>query len=399
MIINKIRTLQLKAFPRVLWVELQTDTGLVGLGETMPKPGASRVMLHETLSSFLLGQDPLQIEWIWNNIFRAINTHGWAGTEIRTLSAIDIALWDIFGQYTNQPIYQLLGGKVRDNIKVYNTCAGADQAVWLKDAGRLAQELLADGVDVMKLWPFDVFSRPPYLGHYLTPEDIDTGLDTIRQIKGAVGERMRIAVDGHGRYHLPTAKMLARALQPFDILWYEDMTMNENAPALRELKEASGSISLAVSERLFTRRQMRDVLERQACDLVIADPSWMGGITETRKLANMAETYELPFAPHNCGGPVLHLVCTALSAHLPNLWLMETVRSFYNGWFKEVITGLPEIRDGFSALPEGPGLGARLRPEVWQREDATVDVTELGQKRDPEALVYIQSGYGIPWRH
>jgi len=113
----------------------------------------------------------------------------------------------------------------------------------------------------------------------------------------------------------------------------------------------------------------------------------------------MAETYELPFAPHNCGGPVLHLVCTALSAHLPNLWLMETVRSFYNGWFKEVITGLPEIRDGFSALPEGPGLGARLRPEVWQREDATVDVTELGQKRDPEALVYIQSGYGIPWRH
>jgi L-alanine-DL-glutamate epimerase-like enolase superfamily enzyme len=259
--------------------------------------------------------------------------------------------------------------------------------------------LLADGIDVMKLWPFDEFSAPPYLGHYLTAEDIDKGLDTIRQIKSVVGERMRVAIDGHGRYQLTTAKMLARALQPYNILWYEDMTLNENAPALRELKEASGSICLAVSERLFTRRQLRDVLERRACDFVIADPSWMGGITEARKLANMAETYEIPFAPHNCGGPVLHLVCTALSAHLPNLWLMETVRSFYDGWFKEVVTDLPDIRAGFSALPEGPGLGARLRPEVWQRDDATIDVTEIGQTRDPEALVYIQSGYGNPWRH
>ena len=125
----------------------------------------------------------------------------------------------------------------------------------------------------------------------------------------------------------------------------------------------------------------------------------MGGFTESVKVAHMAETYEVPFAPHNCGGPILHVACAHLSANLVNLWLMETVRSFYKGFFKDIAIGLPIIKDGFCSLPEGVGLGASLKPEVWEREDALVEVTELGQQKDPEATVYTQSGYGDPWRH
>jgi galactonate dehydratase len=155
--IISIETLQVPEHPHLLWVQIHTDQGVTGLGETFPRPSSSRRIIHDLFADMLIGRNPLEIEKIYTDIFQAIHYHGYAGAEMRALSAIDIALWDIFGKVTNQPIYQLLGGKCRDQIPVYNTCVSHgkynDREMFLENPGKLAEDLLKDGIKAMKIWP------------------------------------------------------------------------------------------------------------------------------------------------------------------------------------------------------------------------------------------------------
>jgi len=213
--ITAIESLQWAEYPRLMVVRVHTDTGLIGLGETVDKIPGSKGALHGTIAPLVLGQDPLDIEGVWRFVMDNIMYHGYAGAETRALSALEVALWDLMGKHYNAPLYHLLGGKTRERIPTYNTCIGfgpvQDYAAWHDDAGALAKSLLADGVKAMKIWPFDQFSESSF-GQYISLADVERGLRPIQQIRDAVGTEMEIGIECHFRWNRVSIERIARAL-------------------------------------------------------------------------------------------------------------------------------------------------------------------------------------------
>jgi len=396
--ITRIETIRVGEHPNLLWLQLHTDDGLVGLGETYYVPGAVAAVVHDIAAPVLLGADPIDIERHWHALFHITNYFGYAGAEMRALSAIDIALWDIVGQATGQPIYNLLGGRVRDRIRTYNTCASYggvdDYNAFLERADDLAESLLGEGITAMKIWPFDQFASPAApqreapsfsrhvpadyytVGPHITPEDVERGLEPIRKIRQRVGNRMEIAIELHSRWSLPAAIRIAKALEPYDVLWFEDALTPDPVDDLARIVQET-RVPVCVSERLFTRYAFRQVLERKAAHIVMPDIIWTGGISEGKKIAAMAEAYHLPIAPHDCTGPVNVFACLHLCASCPNAMLMESVRAFNRAYSAALVDTSLDVREGHIHFPTAPGLGTRLRPSVRERADATVQVSSL----------------------
>ena len=357
---------------RWLWVRIHTDAGLVGLGETYPHPDAESAIVHEALAPVLLGRDPLAIDRLWADMFQAISYSGWAGAEMRAISAVDIALWDLAGKAVNTPIYQLLGGPSRESIRTYNTCY--DHIDFLTEPVKLARDLAHSGIHAMKIWPFDPVARETR-GQYITPAQMRQGIEPLRLIREELGDSMDVAMEFHGYWSLPCAIEIAHALEPYSPMWLEEMLPQDNLAAYAELARAT-RLPLCLSERLMTRWGFREILENRAARIIMPDISWCGGISEARKIAAMAETYYLPVAPHNCGGPVLHAASAHLSANLTNLHILETVRRHYLDEYRGIVTKTLPVVDGALPLPPGPGLGVELDPSVLTRPDATVHRTE-----------------------
>ncbi|MFN9456296.1 MAG: mandelate racemase/muconate lactonizing enzyme family protein [Acidobacteriota bacterium] len=349
-----------------LWVLIHTDTGLSGLGETYPHPAAEEAVVHSSLAPRLLGQDPSRIDRLWASMFDAISYSGWAGAEMRAISAIDMALWDLAGKAAGLPVYQLLGGASRDRIRTYNTCY--DHLSFLTEPVELAASLLAEGISAMKIWPLDPVAKETG-GHSISAEQLRRGLEPLRLIKKELGDRMDVAMEFHGYWNLPCAIRIARACEEYEPMWLEEMLPQDNLAAYRELASAT-RLPLTISERLMTRWQYRELLGNQAARTVMPDISWVGGISEARKIANMAETWYLPVAPHNCGGPVLHAASLHLAANLTNLQIVESVRRHYADEYRELVGPLPAPQEGHFALPAGPGLGISLNPALFARPDA-----------------------------
>jgi galactonate dehydratase len=388
-----------QALPNNLWVRIYTDNGLVGLGETYYLPRAVAAVVHGAYAPLLIGRDALDIENHWNNLFSLVNFFGFAGAEMRALSTIDLALWDLAGQHLGQPIYNLLGGRSRDRIGIYNTCVSygkyADWEMVLKgQAGELAQDLLRQGVRAMKIWPFDQFGptlagpdkpREPVvmgggttaagvLGHSITNEELKAGVGAVESIRRAVGDQMSIAIEGHARWDLPTATRIARALEPYDIMWLEEIMPPDNPEAYRRLKQAT-KIPLCQSERVFTRFGFRPWIEQHAADIIMPDLSWGGGLTEGRKIASLADTHYLPVTCHDTIGPVALWAAVHLMLHIPNALIMETVRGYLDGWYNDVVTDRIPVSDGHISVPAKPGLGTKLRPDLTDRVNARVEET------------------------
>lgn len=372
--ITAIETLQWAEYPRLLVVRVHTDTGLVGLGETVDKVHGSKGALHGTIAPLVLGQNPLDIEGIWRFVFDNIMYHGYAGAELRALSAVEVALWDILGKAYGAPLYHLLGGRVRDSVPTYNTCIGHgavdDYALWSADsgrnAGRLAQSLLDDGVNAMKIWPFDPFSERT-LGQHISRREIESGLGAVRAIRDAVGDQMDIGIECHFRWNRASIEKIARALEPYDILFLEDVLPAVNVDEIREVTRRT-SIPIIGSELLMTRWQLREWLEKHASQIIMTDPVWNGGIAETRKIANMAEAFGVPLVLHNVAGPICQAACLHLAAHIPNLFYMESVRAFYRTYFPLLSEYAPTPNaDSTFDLPSGPGLGVSLRDDAVKR--------------------------------
>lgn len=324
---------------------------------------------------------------------------GAMGAEMRAISALDLALWDILGQATGQPLYTLLGGRSRDRVPVYNTCVGAgpylDLDAWMNGrAGELAEELLADGITAMKIWPFDQFgpgiggpqsgSQPMSIwgtptaagtrGLGISNDNLRAGVRIIEDIREAVGDRMQIAIEGHCRWDLPSAIKIARAVEPFDIMWLEEIMPSDNVDAFVRLR-AETSVPLCQSERLFTRFGYRQWIEHGATDVVMFDVSWGGGLTEARKVAAMADTAMLPFTCHDTIGPVALWASAHLLMSVPNGLIMEVVRGYLAGWYRDVLEDPILLENGSLALTERPGLGTRFREELLSRPKARVDST------------------------
>ena len=356
-----------------LWVRLHTDEGLIGLGETYPAADAAEAVIYESFAPLLLGADPREIERLWQAMFLQVSYHGWAGAEMRALSAIDIALWDLLGKITNQPIYQLLGGKVRDRIRTYNTCYD-HYFDFNTDADKLAESLLAEGITAMKIWPFDATALRNR-GEYITPQELADCLTPVKKIRDTVGDRMEIAMEFHGYWNLPSAVKIARALEPYNVLWLEEMLPQDNPAAYKLLKQET-NIPLSLSERLMTRFHFREVIEQGIAQIINPDACWGGGITEIHKLVSYADTHYLPVAFHNCGGPVLHFASLHLAASAHNLYILESVRRHYQEEYMGLITNLDSgvAREGWLPIPaaDAPGLGIELDESVFTRPDVVV---------------------------
>lgn len=384
--ITSIETLRPKEHPNVLWVLVHTDEGISGLGETFFGAASAEAYIHEWAVQKLIGKNPLDIDRISKDLVGYLGFRS-SGAETRGNSAIDIALWDIFGKVTQQPIYQLLGGKCRETIRTYNTCAGAgyvresrqqsvnnwgihagkssrydDLYSFLNCADELAQDLLESGITAMKIWPFDPYAEASD-GLYLSRPDMQKGLEPFRKIRNAVGDKMDIMVEFHSLWTLPPAIQIADALQEFDTFWHEDPMKMDSLTSFKRYADRSKA-PMCVSETLSGRTGFLDLLLTDSVGIVMLDISWCGGLSEARKIASMAEAWHLPVAPHDCTGPVVLTASTHLSLNAPNALVQESVRAFYNGWYKDVVTALPTIKDGQITVPPGPGLGLELVPEI-----------------------------------
>lgn len=373
--ITSIETIQLAQGIKVhagpigwLWVRIHTDEGIIGLGESYPHPAAERAVILDRLAPVLLGRNPLEIDRLWNDMFQAVAYSGWAGAEMRAISAVDIALWDIAGKAAGLPVYQMLGGASRDAIRIYNTCY--DHVDFLTEPQKLAEQLLASGIRAMKIWPFDPIAAETK-GQFITPELIRRGIDPLVKIREQFGDSIEVAMEFHGLWHLPPAIEIARALEPYRPMWLEEVLPHDNMAAYRELA-LSTRTPLCISERLMTRWGFRELIDNHAARIIMPDICWCGGISEAKKIATLAETHYLPIAPHNCGGPVLHFASAHLSANVTSLFIMETVRRHYDGEYNSLMTSMLKPIHGSLPLPPGPGLGVELDPSILQRPDVII---------------------------
>ena len=398
--ITAIETIHVGAYPNISFVEVHTDEGITGLGETFRGPQAVAAHIHESIAPHLLGRDPRDIEAHSHHMLNGYLGFASSGAETRGASAVDIALWDIWGKATNQSVTQLLGGAVRDKIRVYNTCAGytynarggrrlidaasgdtlaegpyEDQAAFMKRPAELAHSLLDMGISAMKIWPFDPLAEATR-GTSIARADLAKGVAPFKAIRGAVGDRMDIMCELHSIWSLPAALEIAAAMRDLGIYWMEDPVKMVNAQVLADYRRQSG-MRVCASETLATRYGFRELLDRDAVDYVMIDLSWCGGLTESKKIAAQAETYQRPMAPHDCTGPVVLIASLALALNAPNAIFQEVVRAYYTGWYTELVTELPRIENGFAHLMTKPGLGTELQPNLKKRADVTVRRSEL----------------------
>jgi galactonate dehydratase len=388
--ITRVETLTCGAYPGVVWVQLHTDEGLVGLGETWAGTAAVEGYVHAVAAPRLLGQDPLATEHhhhaLVSESLRGMSHRG-SGAENRGLSALDHALWDILGQATGLPLYRLLGGPSREAIRLYNTCVadvrpdepgepgtqGPYANDWLAwqpggDPAELAEDLLERGVTAMKIWPFDPYAALSR-GQDITAEQIDEGARPFRRIREVVGMKIDLALEMHTMWNLPAATRIVEAMDELRPMWYEDPIRLEDARTLAELARKT-RVPITASEYLSNRYAFREYLEQGGIGVAMFDPGFVGGVTEARRVAHLAEAFHRPFAPHDCVGPVVFTIGVHLTVALPNAMIQESVRAHYDGgWYTRVVTDLPRVERGYATPPTGPGLGTRLRPDFLRRPD------------------------------
>ena len=362
--------------PNWTWVRLHTDTGIVGLGESYPNHVANIGALRQ-LAPMVLGKDPTQIERLWQDLFYRISYQPWGGAETRMLTAINIAQWDILGKASGLPLYKLLGGKAQEKLLVYNTMNG-----WTINGMRehdypekITEFLLGRGIKAIKLYPYDrgpvnAFAR--HGGTFISQSDLKKSLEPIQRIRKAAGDEMEIALDLSSKWNLPCSLQIAHSLEPYGIMYFEDPMLPDNLEAYSTLARET-SIPVCISERLATRFRFREMFELRAVDVVMYDVTWCGGISEAKKISDMADTWKIPTSPHTGGGPILWFASTHVASSLTNFYIMESVYHLYNDLYPHFIKNVPVPVNGYVTPPDGPGLGIELREEAFRNGDAVVE--------------------------
>ena len=377
--------------PSLVLVRIHTDDGLTGCGETYYTPHAIASLIHDWMAERLLGADALAVESHWRFLYERCTPFGHPGAEMRALSAIDVALWDILGQACGQPVYRLLGGPVREQIPIYNTCGGPSYGAlqtggghpgWpgygdvgkagpLQDnwsshfaAGDLAEELVAEGIPALKMWPFDRAAHRNG-GLHISWADVEEAMKPLRAIRERVGMKLEIAIEGHGFFHLPAALRIAEALREIKPLWLEDVLRVDNIATLADFRRRCG-LPIAASEMLLGRKEYLALLQAQGCDYCMVDPTWNGGISETKRVIDLAQSYNVPSTIHDCTGPLTLFTGLHLAAASTNVVFQESVRAHIRSFYDKLVDTLPVITQGKAALPTGTGLGTKLREELFQ---------------------------------
>jgi L-alanine-DL-glutamate epimerase-like enolase superfamily enzyme len=396
--ITALETLRVGGLGNMLWLRILTDDGITGLGEAFRNAEATEAYIHETLAPWLIGKDPRSINLHREAITRRIGNR-FMGTpsrsiEIRGNAAADLALWDILGKSLGVPVADLLGGRARERIRIYNTCAGpayntAPTVEWvsrlakpgkapmaplddlqaqLDDPAGLARSLLAEGVTAMKIWPFDRFAATSG-GSEISAVDLERGLVPVKAIRDAVGGDMDVMIECHGMWRLPAAVRIAKGLEPLNVFWLEDPIEMHRFDDLARLKQATG-VAIAGSENHGTAHWYAEAFARGVVDYAHFDVGWMGGISEALDVSALARVHDRCIAPHDCVGPVMLAANMQLVMSQANALILETVRAYLRGFYAEVMQPPPAIDNGMALPLAGPGLGVELAPSLWSRPDA-----------------------------
>ena len=353
-----------------VFVQIDTDEGLTGWGEITNYPGgignrAIQKYVME-LKDFLIGWDPTKIEEIWTRTFRLFTYTGTRGATTAAMSGIDIALWDIFGKSVNKPIYQLLGGSVRNEIPLYTHPPEPDENIAL--AIENAKEIVESGHTAFKMDPmmhssYDGYNggNIGYMDGEISPEGAYRAERITAEIRDAVGPDIEILIDAHGKFNVPTAIDLANRLAAYDIHWFEEPVPVESYHALQQVRDST-NVKISVGERLHTRFEFIPIFENNLADYVMPDVTWTGGISELKKISTMAEAYYIPVSPHDASGPINIMAGAQVSMTIPNFYKLETIRYDLSGY--NCLMDRPlDIRDGNLYLTEQPGLGLNLDEE------------------------------------
>lgn len=354
-----------KVKPRWIFIKINTDEGISGWGELVSGTKTETVVAGaKEMCSKLIGKNPLEIERIWQRLHRSFFRGGPINGTV--ISGIEMALWDIKGKALNLPVYELLGGAVRDKIKVYSWIGGDRPS----DVVAMAQERWDKGFRAVKM---NATSEMHYVDSL---EKVNAAVKRVASIREKFGNAMSIGIDFHGRVHKPMAKVLAKALEEYHPMFIEEPVLPENEEYFAQISNEV-STPIATGERLYTRWGFKNIFKQGAVDIVQPDISLCGGLLEERKIAAMAEAYDMAVAPHAPYGPVALAATFQVDACTPNVFIQEqSLGIHYNQGFdlldfvknKEIF----QYKDSFVDIPKGPGLGIEMD------EDKIKDVAQEG---------------------
>ena len=367
--ITAIKTAVIVGVGPAVFVKVFTDEGLVGLGECYPSAPASAIRdTIEHMSELLIGEDPRNVDMLYEKVRRAYLFRGaQGGTVITALSGVEIALWDVTGKALGVPVYRLLGGKFRDRIRIYADChAGKDEspAAYAEEALRV----IALGYDAIK-FDVDDINNPDKLDRWnwsVTPKELDGMVKRVAAVRDAVGPEIDIAIDMHARYNVDAACKFAQAMEPLNLMWLEEPVPPENLDALKKVRESTRT-PICVGENAYTRFGYREMFEKQATDIVMPDIMRMGGLSEARKVAYMADLYYIPFAPHCVSSPVGMMGACHVCASIPNFLTLEFHGMRRSHWADLIVGEGSIIQNGYVTVTDKPGLGVELNDEVARR--------------------------------
>ncbi len=367
--ITDVKTAYIGAHGAQLHIRVYADQGLVGQGESTDAAigGAAIIAGWRRM---LIGQDPLNVEAIWERIrTMGIFAGAQAGQYVAALSGLEIALWDLAGKALGLPIYQLLGGKVRDRIRVY--CDSAHHQPDDPQAKGKLLEIQEMGFTAVK---FDIDeaadpARWDRVNWTASNGEIDRMVKEVAFVRGVLDKRVDVAVDLHGRYDMSTAKRVAIELEPFRLLWLEEPVPAENIDAMRDVRQSTKT-PICCGENLFLRHGFREILEKRAADILMPDIQKCGGLLETRKIADMAHTYYVPLAPHCVVSPIGYMASCHVCAAIPNFLVLEwhwiSRLPLWRSFVKE-----GEIIDkGWVTVPDRPGIGVEMNEEAARKAQA-----------------------------
>ena len=342
-----------------MFVRITTDTREYGWGETSTQYKDAGVAAEiKDFAKYLIGKDPFQIEHIWTSLYRRVTWTGGAVT-MSAISGIDLALNDLKAKSLGIPVYELLGGKVRDDIRAYangwfdptEDDGLGSAALTIDDFARRSAELVDEGWQAMKFYPF---AGP----QVIDPERMERGVELVKAVREAVGGSIEVAVDVRGRLDIWSARRAARLIEDYNVAWLEEPILWDNIDALAALARDI-NIPISTGEQLYNRWDFRPLLESHAASVIQPDICHAGGITELRKIATAAETHYVSVAPHNSNGPISTVASLHLDLVMPNAFMQEIFVSFL-GAYEAVLTNMIPIADGRATVPDGPGWGTEI---------------------------------------